>query len=415
MPVKKPIHFIDISNITKNMNTNNIIWTLYHTEFCNIDFKSIYLSDSKLHVGETVLDVNDITDNAQAVLFENCTFEQILVSGKLNCNISFHNCKIGSFQIDNLEEWDQDNKKIYDITFEESCEINQLSIFKSTLCGKFYVNPQRNINNKNEITIQSISISDSIFKENFKLHNCKITEVSMENIDFEKNADFFKSEFLNNKPTKLSAVNFRGLALFGKCIFHNKLVLEYITFESLTHFKEAHFYEGIDLDRTNIQKEINFFGVIGLMEKDSVHNTSQETYRIIKHNFQKLGNNIEANRYHSLELSKRQEYVNQNWKTNLLDWFIFNINWASSQFSRNWFLTLFWIFIVGILTYFSVDYFVCLRHGCIDSWTDFFKYMSIVNLDDCLKKNPLIFLLNKLFLGYLYYQFITAVRKDTKK
>lgn len=41
--------------------------------------------------------------------------------------------------------------------------------------------------------------------------------------------------------------------------------------------------------------------------------------------------------------------------------------------------------------------------------------MSIVNLDECIKLNPLIFLFNKVGLGYLYYQFLMSVRKDTRK
>ena len=32
-----------------------------------------------------------------------------------------------------------------------------------------------------------------------------------------------------------------------------------------------------------------------------------------------------------------------------------------------------------------------------------------------LKDKPFIFFLNKVSLGYLYYQFLTAVRKDTRK
>lgn len=42
------------------------------------------------------------------------------------------------------------------------------------------------------------------------------------------------------------------------------------------------------------------------------------------------------------------------------------------------------------------------------------KYMSIINGDE-LKEYSVAFLLNKVLLGYLYYQFVTAVRKDTRK
>ena len=42
------------------------------------------------------------------------------------------------------------------------------------------------------------------------------------------------------------------------------------------------------------------------------------------------------------------------------------------------------------------------------------KYMSIINGDE-LKEHSFVFLVNKVLLGYLYYQFVTAVRKDTRK
>ena len=42
------------------------------------------------------------------------------------------------------------------------------------------------------------------------------------------------------------------------------------------------------------------------------------------------------------------------------------------------------------------------------------KYLYIltnINID----QNPILFIFHKISLGYLYYQFLTAIRKDTKK
>ena len=47
-------------------------------------------------------------------------------------------------------------------------------------------------------------------------------------------------------------------------------------------------------------------------------------------------------------------------------------------------------------------------------FNEFFKYISIASFDE-LKNKPWLFVFNKLMLGYLYYQFIIAVRKDTIK
>ena len=47
-------------------------------------------------------------------------------------------------------------------------------------------------------------------------------------------------------------------------------------------------------------------------------------------------------------------------------------------------------------------------------WDEFWQYVNITNLEK-LKDKPFILFINKLSLGYLYYQFLTAVRKDTRK
>jgi hypothetical protein len=126
---------------------------------------------------------------------------------------------------------------------------------------------------------------------------------------------------------------------------------------------------------------MNFFDIEKLDSPKAKNNTSQETFRIIKHNFNKIGNTIEANKYHSLELKKRRNQLK-----------IF-----STDFFTSWSLV-------------NDGHTLC---GAFLS--DTFKYISIINYDDCIKKNPIIFILNKVLLGYFYYQFITAIRKDTRK
>ena len=343
------------------------------------------------------------------LIFINCVFADDISFLRINQNVKFEKCSFGKIHFKNLLPGKEDN---YSILIEQ-CKLSEIVIDNCRFPGKFYVNPQyRDANNK-VLDIDSVSIRDTVFEHNFKLHNCKVKKIDINNTDFEKNADFFKSKFLQkNQDINFKSINFNALSLFGECEFHSKFILEYVTFRGLTHFRESKFLDGFNLDKSNIEKEMNFYGVKGL---EATENISQETYRIIKYNCQKIGNNIEANKYHSLELFKRREYVNKNFKENKLDWFVFNINWFSSKFSTNWILALFWIFVTSVLTYLAIDSFICSRHGCSDSWMDTFKYMSIVNLDECIKKNSLIFILNKSSLGYLYYQFITAVRKDTKK
>jgi hypothetical protein len=255
--------------------------------------------------------------------------------------------------------------------------------------------------------------------------------------DFIKNADFFKSIFKlsNDNTICFNSINFYELALFGNTKFYKCLRFKYVTFKGYTHFKSAYFAQGLDLEYANIEKEMSFFDVKGLDSKKSIQNTSQETYRIIKYQLQKVGNIIDSNKYHSLELTKfrttvkifseitqtmdyfdngeKKSFQYKNDKFNLKN-FITKIplvfHWVASNHSQNWILPLFWIFLVGLLT--------CLgllndESGCINNSL---KYMAIINNEGIdIEKEPFIFLLNKILLGYLYYQFLMAIRKDTRK
>jgi hypothetical protein len=184
-------------------------------------------------------------------------------------------------------------------------KIENLSLSDKTCEDKFYINKQYGENNRKTI-INNLSIKNTTFKQNFKLHNCEIDNIDIEDTDFKKHADFFKTIFHNGKTNNESiyfkAINFKGLALFGDTEFKSKVIFKYITFEGFSHFRKAIFHKGLDLDYCNIQQEMNFFDAKKLDGEDSRENTSQETYRIIKHNFNKIGNMIEANRYLAFEL-----------------------------------------------------------------------------------------------------------------
>jgi len=46
---------------------------------------------------------------------------------------------------------------------------------------------------------------------------------------------------------------------------------------------------------------------------------------------------------------------------------------------------------------------------------EFFHYLYILNKNEILLAHPATLLFNKLSLGYLYYQFLISIRKDTRK
>jgi len=354
-------------------------------------------------------------------------------------NIIFNNCDFERFNIGNIKYANE--VKLCKFYFKGGI-VKNLTIKNVELITKIYFNRQYE-DNQLKTEIENLIIENTVFKENFKLHHCNIKNISIKNTDFKKQADFYKSSFhngtneYNDKTIYLKALNFEGLTIFGHCDFTKKVVFSSVTFGDFVHFKEANFENGLDLDYTNIQKEMNFFGVKGLDSTESQVNTSQETYRIIKHNFKKIGNQIEANKYHALELNVHRQDIwyqikQETWYKVLnlsfphldfyfdikkilklgLDMLPSLVHRASSNYGQSWLLPLIWILIVGLITNCVIS--EC-NWGNAFNFREILKHVSIINLDVKLKEYPAIFLFNKISLGYLYYQFIIATRKNTKK
>lgn len=267
----------------------------------------------------------------------------------------------------------------------------------------FYINHDE----QNQKKVNAIEIRDTIFKRDFAVYKAEINSIKIKNVDFESLSEFNEVTF--QKKFDFKEITYKGFTLFDRCTFNAKAEFKYIVFEKFTSFRGATFNKGLNLDFTSADKEINFFEIKGLGNNESKKNTSQETYRIIKYQLQKVGNIIGANKYHSLELSKRRQQL----PFYSFDYLVLFFHWITSNHSQNWILPLFWIFVVGFMTCWNLADF---GYGyCSYKVSDIFKYISIVNFDDCIKKDPIIFVLNKVLLGYLYYQLLTAIRKDTRK
>lgn len=202
---------------------------------------------------------------------------------------------------------------------------------------------------------------------------------------------------------------------------------------------------------------MNFHGVTGLKDDIAKENTSQETYRIIKHNFEKIGNKIDANKYHALELEQKKNNLKNSVDEETIKdvkikkWFeylVFQIHGISSEHSTNWLLVLYWILMVGLfssimekasflislipisiiisLLISRFDYKLLFFLGVFSvsaffadaiSFNDFVKNISLINLSklpSIKAVSPVVFF-NKVLLGYLYYQFLMSIRKDTRK
>ena len=296
-------------------------------------------------------------------------------------------------------------------------DLNSLIFENCIFKERCYINNQYE-KNTTAISINNIIIKKTIFHKNFKLHNILINKFHIIDSDFIKNADFFKSHFnngLDNKQISFHSINFYELALFGKAIFDNFLQFKYVTFRGYTHFRSATFNNGLDLEYANIEKEMNFFNIKNLDEKRSKEKTSQETYRIVKYQLDKVGNIIDANRYGALELDKHRINICSREDINLelfSDGIVAILHFISSNNSRYWFVPLFWITVTSFIT-------VVMLEKDYYNINLLLQYLSILNKFNQFKIHCeisyFVVLFNKVSLGYLYYQFLTAVRKNTRK
>ncbi|QPH84294.1 hypothetical protein CVT06_03985 [Campylobacter concisus] len=379
----------EIGEIVKEIEKiNSTYFVTFIFEKCDVKFWNedinldwhIRFKESNININIQDIELDEIyllTKN-----FNNCTFENLSLLSNvktLHIDLNFNDIKLLQFAITKIA----------------NNGVNKISIGNTN--------------------IGQATIIDNIFKSDFIIYSSQIDSIEVRDVDFEALAEFRTVVFKNKFD--FEEISYKGLVLFDKCLFNTKAEFKYITFEKFTSFRGSVFNNGLNLDFTSCDNEINFFGISGLDKTESKKHTSQETYRIIKNNFEKIGNKIEANKYHSLELESKRRDLEKNKWVNMGDYIVFKLHHISSNHSTNWVLALLWIILVGFLTtiFLHLNAAKELFINPFKAFDYLFKYIYIGNMDDELKHNSLVFLFNKVSLGYLYYQFLTAVRKDTRK
>lgn len=379
----------EIGEIVKEIEKiNSTYFVTFIFEKCDVKFWNedinldwhIRFKDSNININIQDIELDEIY--LLTKIFNNCTFENLSLLSNvktLHIDLNFNDIKLLQFAITKIA----------------NNGVNKISIGNTN--------------------IGQATIIDNIFKSDFIIYSSQIDSIEVRDVDFEALAEFRTVVFKNKFD--FEEISYKGLVLFDKCLFNTKAEFKYITFEKFTSFRGSVFNNGLNLDFTSCDNEINFFGISGLDKTESKKHTSQETYRIIKNNFEKIGNKIEANKYHSLELESKRRDLEKNKWVNMGDYIVFKLHHISSNHSTNWVLALLWIILVGFLTtiFLHLNAAKELFINPFKAFDYLFKYIYIGNMDDELKHNSLVFLFNKVSLGYLYYQFLTAVRKDTRK
>ncbi len=270
----------------------------------------------------------------------------------------------------------------------------------------------------------------------------------------------FASKFIQFKISKSIFNDFAG---FENCIFgtSDNLIeelaeFEYVTFKDILTLRNTKFLSGLDIENINLQNDANF-----LKTKVELKNTPRETFRLIKHSFDKIGNILEANKFYSLEIQKKEKELKVNLPKGFFEWIVFKIHDISSKHSQDWLLSLYWITVITLLyshlKVFScqenIEYyviplilniiiFICIllkytisrniniTHKTLSVLIMYFIYsfiskdtfledfsnninpFSIMTGDTILTFSTLIY---KAIIAYLIYQFIVSIRQGTRR
>ncbi|KGJ97233.1 hypothetical protein, partial [Colwellia psychrerythraea] len=142
----------------------------------------------------------------------------------------------------------------------------------------------------------------------------------------------------------LSRSIFEDFTSFEECEFGTKGVngsvikFEFATFLSFANFRKAKFHNGLDFEQANLKESPNF-----LNAEINEQFTNRETFRIIKDSFDKIGNQIDANKYYSYEMRKYKEELKAA-KTlsteRLVFWFNENVSKFGSSIGKPFLLML---------------------------------------------------------------------------
>lgn len=191
----------------------------------------------------------------------------------------------------------------------------------------------------NKLISDSLIFENSKFLSKVEIQKCDITEAKFIDSDFKSSFDAYGTKFGKFFAATTIFSDFAGFERceFGKASDENGVAqFEYVTFLSFANIRNTIFHQGLNLEDTNLKEAPNFLNIQLLSD-----NTNRETYRIIKHSFDKIGNHIEANRFYAKEMDKYQQSLKD--KPISQEKIIFWLNKYSSNFGQSYLLPIFWI------------------------------------------------------------------------
>ncbi len=426
-----------------------------------LDLKNIecFFQDCKFHDRWTLYDYG-VLENEDNVIYQTCEFtksvsnylpekstelaiynhSQFDYTCKFNENLKFDRAIFNN----RLFNTEQNN-------FLDESSIKRLEFNKCVFDKEFKLN---------QYTIDKFIIQDSKFKDRFEFQSNSINDIKIQNSKFEKVSIFTKSKFIElyiSDSVFKENIDFRG-SIFGKKneLAKRPTTLKSVIIDKSINFRNVKFYYGLDIPDTKINDLSSF-----LNADLAVAYTPRDTFRRLKHEFDSIGNIIEANKFYHKEMQKMEEELTKELPKNFSEWIVFKIHDFSSKHSQEWVLVLYWIITITFLyshlkiflyqentEYYIIPFvlnmfvfiFIVLEFLISKNINITYKFLSTIIIyfiygfitnDFALKCfsnniNPfsimtghdtLTFstLIYKIIIAYLLYQFIISIRQNTRR
>ena len=296
------------------------------------------------------IDGDEVVSNLP--VFDSCVFKaKVLISGRISGAFAsdhhscvFKDCSLNQVVIKNARI----DIRLFEFPKDKSAVLKALKIKKSTFNVKLSLSYIK--------TIESLEFSSTIFNKKFALTNCECNKLLIKNTNFKGLADFYSSQFAQFQLRKSIFSDFVG---FEKCQFGIKqaakmeaVTLNYVTFYSFINFRDAVFNQPLDLRNTNRKEQPNFLDAY--FSDIAAESTDRETFRIIKHSFDAVGNHIEANKYFAHEMQAyRRELKKEATQGRGRHWrerFLLGVNAVASKHGQNYLCASAWFFaVIGII------------------------------------------------------------------
>ncbi len=322
------IYFIDCEFYISSLDLGNI---------------SCFFQDCKFHDRWTLYNY-DVLENEDDVIYQTCEFNQTVSNYTPEKSNKLATYTYSQFdytcQFKGTVEFSR--AKFDDMLFNTNqhnyLEQNTIKLLKFEHCTfekKFKLNDYK---------IDEFICENSLFKSKFEFKENKLITFRLYNSNFDGTSDLYGCQFIKFRIEKSIFNDFAG---FEHCTFgtSNKLIEElatfkYATFKDSLNVRGSKFLSGLDIRYINLHGEANF-----LDSEIKSTNNPRDTFRQLKHEADKIGNIIDANKHYQKEMQEREKELHNNLPKDFFDWIIFKIHNFASANSQNSLLPLFWIFI----------------------------------------------------------------------